>query len=167
MSSTGKIARLSAEIRDELNRRLHNGERGRSLLEWLNGLPQTQQILASAFGGRPINHVNLTAWRAGGYQAWLARHETFLQTCQQPTEAVKWTDPSQKITGHLTGMVAARYAAALMDWDGQITLGFRQKLRALERLSQSAVRLRRGDLTAARINLDHECLELKNEETLM
>ena len=46
MTATGKIARLPQEIRDELNRRLRDGERGRRLVDWLNSLPETQRMLA-------------------------------------------------------------------------------------------------------------------------
>ena len=47
MTRLGKIARLSREIRDELNVRLQNGEVGRKLVEWLNGLPAAQAVLAA------------------------------------------------------------------------------------------------------------------------
>jgi hypothetical protein len=38
MTRTGKIARLPRELRDELNRRLREGEPGIRLVEWLNSL---------------------------------------------------------------------------------------------------------------------------------
>jgi len=36
MTRNGKIARLPCSIRDLLNRRLHDGESGKSLVDWLN-----------------------------------------------------------------------------------------------------------------------------------
>ena len=39
MTRHGKIARLPLEVREELNRRLENGEPGDRLVEWLNGMP--------------------------------------------------------------------------------------------------------------------------------
>src|SRR5947199_293160 len=45
----GKIARLPEEIRQALNERLENGEEGKALLEWLNGLPEVRGILASEY----------------------------------------------------------------------------------------------------------------------
>ncbi|HWD90966.1 MAG TPA: hypothetical protein VG938_01325 [Verrucomicrobiae bacterium] len=66
-----KIARLPAAIREQLNRRLHNGELGKTILPWLNELPETKCVLAELFQGKPINHQNLSEWRYAGYQDWL------------------------------------------------------------------------------------------------
>jgi hypothetical protein len=56
----GKIARLSRELRDKLNRRIRDGEKGTCLIAWLNGLPEVQAMLDRDFGGRPVNAVNFT-----------------------------------------------------------------------------------------------------------
>jgi hypothetical protein len=37
-----KIARLPKTIREQLNHRLDNGEFGKTILPWLNGLPGNQ-----------------------------------------------------------------------------------------------------------------------------
>ncbi len=42
MKRNGKIARLPRAIRDELNRRMDDGQTGQELLPWLNGLPQAK-----------------------------------------------------------------------------------------------------------------------------
>lgn len=65
-----KIARLPHDIREELNRRLHDGEVGRQVLAWLNELPAVKEILSADFGGKAINDPNLTNWRKTGYQRW-------------------------------------------------------------------------------------------------
>ena len=46
MSRTGKIARLPKEIREQLNRRLEDGETGVEVSTWLNGLPECQKLVA-------------------------------------------------------------------------------------------------------------------------
>jgi len=71
----GKIARLPGAVRDELNRRLHNGALGRELLPWLNTLPEVQRVLAQRFASRPITEDNISAWRHGGFQDWLLQEE--------------------------------------------------------------------------------------------
>jgi hypothetical protein len=70
MSRTGKIARLPRPLRDELNRRLENGEQGQKLLHWLNKQPEAKAVLAEDFGGRPLNAQNLTEWKQGGLREW-------------------------------------------------------------------------------------------------
>jgi hypothetical protein len=61
----GKIARLPKEIRERLNRALEDGKEGKELLEWLNGLPEGQAVLAAEFGGAPISANNLSNWTGG------------------------------------------------------------------------------------------------------
>lgn len=74
MARTGKIARLPLRIRDELNSRLRENESGQTILEWVNDLPETKELLKRSFGGEPISDANLSIWRApgGGYEEWLA-----------------------------------------------------------------------------------------------
>jgi hypothetical protein len=75
VARVGKIARLPRAVRAELNRRLAEGEVGRELLGWLNALPEVQSVLATKFGGRPINDQNLSDWRHGGFADWLEHEE--------------------------------------------------------------------------------------------
>ncbi len=60
----GKIARLPKVVREELNRRIENGETGRDLIAWLNMLSEIERA-------RPINAVNFSRWKNGGYRDWL------------------------------------------------------------------------------------------------
>ena len=71
----GKIARLPRSIRDELNRRLDNGETEQVILPWLNALPEVQAVLASQFDATTVKQQNLTNWRQGGYQQWRFEQE--------------------------------------------------------------------------------------------
>ena len=70
MARQGKIARLPATIREELNLRLMDGESARKILDWLNGLPRVQEILKEDFEGLFINDANLSDWRRGGFLEW-------------------------------------------------------------------------------------------------
>src|SRR2546427_4174833 len=73
MTRTGKIARLPHEIREQLNHRLRDGHQAKSVLSWLNALPEVRSVLKSEFSGRPVSPVNLTEWKNGGYRDWLVR----------------------------------------------------------------------------------------------
>jgi hypothetical protein len=59
----GKIGCLPKAIQEQVNRRLEQGESGRSLVAWLNSLPEVQQALAEQFAGKPIREQNLSKWR--------------------------------------------------------------------------------------------------------
>ena len=71
----GKIARLSRTIREQLNERLDDGQPGSVILPWLNALPEVAAILTQHFDSQPVNDQNLSDWRLGGFQDWLAAKE--------------------------------------------------------------------------------------------
>ncbi len=66
---------MSKKLREELGRRMEDGQAGPELAEWLNSLPEVQAVLQEKFGGRPINEQNLSAWRLSGHVNWLRRQE--------------------------------------------------------------------------------------------
>jgi hypothetical protein len=87
-----KISCLPDAIRNELNHRIRRNEFGTRLVDWLNSLPEVRVMLARDFGGRPINCVNLTKWKANGYRLW--------RWNQKFDQAVKFLAAGQ--TGELT-----------------------------------------------------------------
>lgn len=166
MARNGKIARLPREIREELNRRLQDGELGGPLLAWLNALPTVQAVLAREFGGCPVSKQNLCEWRAGGFVEWQTRQETLAQARELAAEANEIeTATDGRLTDHLATVLAARYACALSGWNGEVTEEFRRQLRALRGLCQDIVELRRGDHSGARLQLERERLEGTREKT--
>jgi hypothetical protein len=60
MTRNGKIARLPHEIRDQLNRRLYDGELQTRLVDWLNSLPETQAVLKANFEEQPSPSASRT-----------------------------------------------------------------------------------------------------------
>jgi hypothetical protein len=166
MTHTGKIARLSREIRDQLNRRLQDGEKGRRLVEWLNALPEVQSVLKAEFDGRSISGQNLSKWKLDGYREWLTQQEILGDTRQLSANARELTDATDgKLADHLATVLAARYASMLMGWNGEATGEFLQKLRPLRALCQDIVELRRGGHSAARLKIEQERLEREREKT--
>src|ERR1035441_7493325 len=87
MTRTGKIARLPRGIREQLTRRLEDGELGTQLVIWLNALPEAQAMLAGEFAGRAISEQNLSEWKRGGYRDWLARQEVLAQVHELAADA--------------------------------------------------------------------------------
>ena len=166
MARNGKIARLPRDIRDELNRRLQDGEPGGPLLAWLNALPVVATVLAREFGGCVISKQNLCEWRAGGFTEWQARQETLAQARELAADATELAAATEgRLTDHLATVLAARYASALAGWNGEVTDEFRRKLRALRGLCQDIVELRRGDHSGARLKIEQERLEREREKT--
>ena len=99
---TGKIARLPKATRDELGRRIENGELGKPIVDWLNGLPHVQELLEEQFGGRPVSEQNLSEWKQGGHREWLRQQETLSLVSQltEQSEEVDEAADGQRVDDH-------------------------------------------------------------------
>ncbi len=75
MARQGKIARLPHALRDEVNRRLLDGQTSRIILKWLNAKNDAVAVWEAHFEGAPANPQNLSEWRTGGYRDWLNRRQ--------------------------------------------------------------------------------------------
>ena len=160
MVRNGKIARLPREIRDELNRRLENGEQGSLLLRWLNQLPDVKKLLAQEFDHVEISRQNICEWRAGGFLEWQAQQDLLAQTRTFAADAGELADAGGRpLTDHLATVLAARYAALLARWNGEENDSFDRQLRVLNGLVQAIAQLRRGDQASARIRIEEQRLE--------
>ena len=84
----GKIARLPAEIREQLKKRMGNHESSTTLLAWLNALPAVQAVVTQAFGGKAVMRQNLSEWRHGGHAEW--RREQAAQEMVKGISAMMW-----------------------------------------------------------------------------
>lgn len=157
MTRKGKIARLPRDVRNQLNRRMADGEPGIHLVEWLNGLPQVRKTLVEGFNGRPITEQNLSEWKTGGYQDWLARQETLACARELAGDAGELSEAADgSLADHLSVVLSARYTRLVSDWNGEMSDDFRRQTRTLRLLCQDIVELRRGDHNAERLRLDLE-----------
>jgi hypothetical protein len=113
LSRNGKIGRLSKAVRDELNRRLQNGEGGGELLKWLNSHPEVKAVIAAEFGGKPIGKQNLSEWRNGGYKQYLQQQEVLEMARQLSADAGELQPAgAQPLTDHIAVWLTARYLLA-------------------------------------------------------
>ena len=164
MTRNGKIARLPRHIRDELNRRLDNAEQGIRLVEWLNSLPEVKQMLETNFDGRPINEVNLTEWKNGGFLEWQGQQETaaLLEDLKNSPDQVAKLSPGE-LTEPLATAVVAHYAAALSRSHVDSSEDLRRRLRALSKSLRDVVRLRRCELARQQTQFAQQHLELERQ----
>ena len=162
LTRNGKIARLPKIVRDELNRRLANGEPGKRLVKWLNTLPEVQAVVAAEFGGKLIREQNLSEWKQGGYADWVT-HQEALELAQRLGEdaAELQIEDRPPLTDTLALWLAARYAVAtrqVAQTEGA------EGWRLLRELCADVVELRRGDHSAERLRIERERLELDREQ---
>jgi hypothetical protein len=157
MTRNGKIARLPKHVRQLLNSRLEDGEPGKQLVEWLNGLPEVQEVLKLRFGGRPISEQNLSEWKQGGYQEWLKLQESryLVQHLSEQAEDLDSDAGSLAVSDRCATLLAvelARHAETLLQQNSDP----RERWRNLQELLRAVSQLRRGDHQAARLRLDQE-----------
>src|ERR1043166_2196726 len=165
MTRTGKIARLPDDIRNQLNRRIRDGENGQKLLKWLNTLPEVRAVLAAEFHGQPVRPSNLTEWKKGGYRDWLV---------SQDARNLAHNLQDQHSLGHET--LAGPFTAKLAQWAALYYASAAQSLVAAEtqpkarwdRLRELCVdiaRLRRGDLHAEQLDIERQWLALEESKS--
>ncbi len=167
----GKIARLPKQVRDDLNDRLGDGEPGKQLVEWLNGLPAVQEVLKLRFGGRPISEQNLSEWKQGGYQEWLRLQESryLVQHLSEQAEDLEADAGNLAVSDRCATLLAlelARNTEALLQQNADP----RERWRHLQELLKAVGQLRREDHQAARLLLDQarwerEALRLDQENS--
>lgn len=165
MTRTGKIARLPRTVRDELNRRLNEGELGTRLVTWLNEQEAVQAVLKEAFGGRPISEQNLSEWKQGGFEDW-RRHQESLELAGRVLEEAE--DYEQLSEG---GALADRFAESAALALGRLLRTTREmedgpeKKRAMLEIIRELIQLRRSDRAYEQAQREAERHERETEES--
>jgi hypothetical protein len=157
MQRNGKIARLPREIRQELNHRLQDGEEGGKLAAWLNGLPRVRKVLEEKFGGRPINEVNLTEWRQGGFLEW-QRHEEARELVEGLAERagdLEADADGTPIADRLSSIFAVELAL-FVEAVRRETAEPKERWERLRGTLRELTQLRREDHRAARVAIEQE-----------
>jgi hypothetical protein len=164
MTRLGKIARLPREIREELNVRLQNGEVGRVLVEWLNGLPAAQEALKERFDGRAITEQNLSEWKQGGYEDWVRHQENcaYALMLTEMSEDLEEEAGKTRLEERLAALMAVALARLLREAEEAPAGPERTKmiLDVARQLSQ----LRRDGQQAERVRMERERWEEKELE---
>jgi len=155
MTRNGKIARLPQAIRQELNHRLQDGQKGRLLIAWLNGLPEVQTVLAAEFHGQPIAEDNLSRWKSGGYRTWQDEQNTRDAAIAMIEESPVLQEAGKKgLADRMAFFISAKMALQLRGLN-RLPDGARKSEMWRELLDQF-IRLRRGELQGERLRLELE-----------
>ena len=160
----GKIARLPKEVREELNRRLQDGEQGDTLLEWLNALPKTQKVLASQFAGRPITKQNLSEWKLGGYRDWERVDEARLRVDRLTEQAAQLagSDEDNPLSERLAAVLLVELAGAFEDLRDE-SLPPAERWQLLRQMVREVAQMRREDNRAAKLRIEQARWEWESE----
>jgi hypothetical protein len=130
--AVGKVARLPYEVREELCRRMRDGQQYRDLADWLVG----------AAPGASISAQNLSNWKHGGYKEWESK-QAHLDAIRRRAEDVRREleaggfsvldkaiyELADKLSD--TDMDAGKAAAAIAALKNAVTQGERSRVDAL------------------------------------
>ena len=161
MSRVGKIARLPQYLREQLNRRIEDGEPGRDLLEWLNSHGAVQDTLAAHFGGRPITEQNLSEWKQGGFNDWQHHQETralargFLAEAEEVEKEIGDTPLTDRLNETIALALARLLREAVNGEKGP------ERRMAILGIAREFVRLRKQDHQMERLRREQEICEEK------
>jgi len=160
MTRRGKIARLPQTIREQVNRRLDDGEQGKQIAGWLNTLPEVNQLMEAEFHSQPVNENNLSNWKLGGYVDWQAQQDALDAASQLAEDAAQLDEAGgRQITEQLALCLAARLAAALRQLN-TLRDDPEAQLKLLRDLCMRVAALRKGDHNAQLLELKREKLDL-------
>ena len=141
----GKIARLPRFVREKLNERLERSEESPQLLQWLNALPEVKKVVRDDFAGVPISKQNLSEWRQGGFQEWLARRDLCEEARDMGQLAEEMDERAAGVLANAAAMVlATRLASFIANWNGEVDETFQAKARVLNGLCRSVTQLQQG-----------------------
>jgi len=159
----GKIANLPAELRDELNYRISDGDPGNELVEWLNAKPEVAEVVNELFDGIPISDQNLSEWRKRGYQKWLA-YRNFVDESNALSDNTEGIAETGIDCDKLLLTLTAAYAEVIQNWI--ITPGEQMtyKLAVYKNITNGVIALRRAEIQKVRLEIERERLELLREK---
>jgi hypothetical protein len=142
---------MSLDIRNELNRRLQNGESGVTLLKWLNNQAGVRALLAELFDGRPVNEQNLSDWRQGGYQDSLRLEAArdFIESMSEQSVVLDEAAGEEMIGNCFGTVLAAEMAQVAMKFLEQES-DLEKRWERLKEINREFSRMRRDDHRALR-----------------
>jgi hypothetical protein len=99
--------------------------------------------------------MNLSRWRNGGFQEWLARQDLLPEAGELVAihEEIRSATRGGSLADHLSTAVSFRLAAILGASGLELDEKALAQLRALLPLSQTIVKMRQGEFAAARLRI--------------
>ena len=159
----GKIARLPGKLREEVCRRLHDGQSARKILPWLNELPEVQAVLASEFDGQPVNDTNLTTWRQSGYADWLNRAERIERTRELARYAAEVSRANGSTIADGAASIASGKLLELLEAVDEAS-GSKMDAESLVNISRALAALRGSEQTDVKLALEKKKVSQKDRE---
>jgi hypothetical protein len=162
-SHKGKIGSLPAHLREEVNRRLHDGQTAREICDWLNAEPRVLEILDQRWNEQPITAQNLSEWRAGGYKIWLKsreRSENLRALSEWAADFTERVSPVKLAKG-AQAIVAGRLLEVLEESEEDQSLALTE---ILDQITKSVDRTAKNEIARDKLDLQKDQHALREQE---
>jgi hypothetical protein len=159
MKTSDQIARLPQPIREQINRRLQNGQAVNEIADWLNTSTEVKAVLEANFEAQEVDESDVASWQCGRYRVWAAQQDALEAACQAGADAAELSQAAGgQLADHLALCLTARIAVALRQPPdgGNDPAG---QLRWLSQLCADLVALRKGDHSAQWLRIEREKLD--------
>jgi hypothetical protein len=160
----GKIARLPGAVREQVCKRLHDGQSARKILPWLNALPEVQAVLAAEFEGVPVSDQNLSAWRSTGYADYLRRVERVERTRELAKYAAEVSRANGASIADGAASIASGKLLELLEAVDEATGDAKLDPEALVNISRALAALRGSEQKDVSLGLEKIKVSQKGEE---
>lgn len=165
-SHKGKIGSLPAHLREEVCRRLHDGQPAREICDWLNTHPRVLEILDQRWNEQPVTPQNLSEWRGGGYQIWLKareRGEHLRHLSEWAAEFTGRVSPERLAKG-AQAIVAGQLLEVLEAADEGQTLALTD---ILDQVTKSVDRTHKNEIARDKLGLQKDQHALREKEVAL
>jgi hypothetical protein len=164
----GKLSRLPPHIREQLNLRLAHNQSAKTILPWINSLPELRDIINEHFNGERVSEQNLSEYRQHTFRRWQMRQAALEFSAEARSDSPSQPQvPPEPLVSQLVHWISLRFAAAAHN--SSFPDDYQTELRQIRLFLADILALRRGDLSAQRIHLQQQRLSLeqtKNKDTL-
>lgn len=103
----GKLQTAPREIRDEVCRRILDGQLSPQILPWLHAQPEMSRHLRERFAGVEVSDKNFSDFRTGYYQKWLKERKTIAKQRELSEHALNIVKSSGLHTSDAAAALAA------------------------------------------------------------
>ena len=161
----GKIGRLPAKLREDVCRRLNDGETAPIILAWLNATPEAQDVCLRMFDAEPVSAQNLSAWRAGGFEKWKTEQKALSRTRERAAQSRALAEASG---GNLSEGALAQLTGEVMEMVEEFALlreaGEEIDPKLLDAINKSLIAARARELETQALALKQKQVAQKDVE---
>ena len=110
MANPGKIGSMPANIRAEVNQRIHAGDRANDIIAWLHEQPEVLDILDRHYGEEPVSSQNISNWKNSeeGYLQFLHRKDRVANIKQLTEYSLQLADQGRDLFAASSSIVGGQ-----------------------------------------------------------